>query len=76
MYDAASLLSFGEDQDQPFIFAAVNYRVGGLALCPGLRFLLRTRMGLKWVADNIAAVDSDPDKVTIWGESTWCDFRA
>ena len=77
-YDATSLLSFARLQDQPFIFVAVNYRVAGFGFMPGAEILadgsanlglLDQRMGLEWVADNIAAFGGDPDKVTIWGES-------
>jgi carboxylesterase type B len=57
---------------------AVNYRVGGFGFMPGKEILadgssnlglLDQRMGLQWVADNIAAFGGDPTKVTIWGES-------
>jgi carboxylesterase type B len=78
MYDASSLLAFAKNQKQNFIFVAVNYRVAGFGFMPGAEILkdgssnlglLDQRMGLEWVADNIAAFGGDPDKVTIWGES-------
>ncbi|KAM0417038.1 hypothetical protein ACHAPT_012943 [Fusarium lateritium] len=78
MYDGTSLLGTGIDQKQPFIFVAVNYRVAGFGFMPGAELLeegstnlglLDQRMGLEWVADNIAAFGGDPEKVTIWGES-------
>lgn len=65
-------------QDKPFIFVAVNYRLGGFGFLGGKEVLadgsanlglLDQRMGLEWVADNIAAFGGDPDAVTIWGES-------
>lgn len=77
-YDATSLLSAAVAQGQPFIFVAVNYRVGGFGFLAGKEILrdgsanlglLDQRMGLRWVADNIAAFGGDPEKVTIWGES-------
>ncbi|KAJ3521701.1 hypothetical protein NM208_g13174 [Fusarium decemcellulare] len=78
MYDGASLLGTAIDQDQPFVFVAVNYRVAGFGFMPGAEILkdgsanlglLDQRMGLEWVADNIASFGGDPEKVTIWGES-------
>jgi carboxylesterase type B len=78
MYDGTSLLSTGIYQKQPFIFVAVNYRVAGFGFMPGKEILkdgsanlglLDQRMGLEWVADNIASFGGDPEKVTIWGES-------
>ncbi|KAL8403872.1 hypothetical protein RB594_008934 [Gaeumannomyces avenae] len=78
MYDGGPLIQNGIDVGQPFIFVAVNYRVGGFGFMPGAEImaegssnagLLDQRMGLEWTADNIAAFGGDPDRVTIWGES-------
>ena len=64
-------------QGKPIIFVSVNYRVGGFGFLPGAEILadgasnlglLDQRLGLEWVADNIAAFGGDPSKVTIWGE--------
>ncbi|KAI0136827.1 putative extracellular lipase [Xylariales sp. AK1849] len=77
-YDATGLILNGVGMGKPFIFVAVNYRVGGFGFMPGKEILadgsanlglLDQRMGLEWVADNVAAFGGDPDKVTIWGES-------
>ncbi|KAH7068218.1 Alpha/Beta hydrolase protein [Paraphoma chrysanthemicola] len=78
MYDGTSLVAESVAQGKPIIFVAVNYRVGGFGFMPGKEILadgsanlglLDQRLGLQWVADNIAAFGGDPDKVTIWGES-------
>ncbi|PHH91192.1 hypothetical protein CDD83_1378 [Cordyceps sp. RAO-2017] len=77
-YDASHFLNAGVNQDQPFIFVAVNYRVGAFGFLAGREILkdgsanlglLDQRMGLEWVSDNIEAFGGDPTKVTIWGES-------
>ncbi|KAF9877865.1 carboxylesterase [Colletotrichum karsti] len=78
MYDGSGLVQQSVDLGKPFVFVAVNYRVAGFGFMPGKEILadgsanlglLDQRMGLEWVADNIAAFGGDPDKVTIWGES-------
>ncbi|KAF3351932.1 hypothetical protein VdG1_09386 [Verticillium dahliae VDG1] len=78
MYDGTGLIKHGVDLKKPFIFVAVNYRVAGFGFMPGKEILadgssnlglLDQRMGLEWVADNIASFGGDPSKVTIWGES-------
>lgn len=78
MYDAGPLVTNAIEMGKPYVFVAVNYRVGGFGFMPGKEILedgaanlghLDQRMGLEWVADNIAAFGGDPDKVTIWGES-------
>ncbi|KAH8129886.1 Alpha/Beta hydrolase protein [Trichoderma asperelloides] len=77
-FDGTELIKTGVQLNQPFIFVAVNYRVGGWGFMPGEEILregsgnagLRDqRMGLEWVADNIAEFGGDPERVTIWGES-------
>lgn len=66
------------EQEKPFILVTVNYRLGGFGFLGGAEVLadgitnlgLRDqRMGLEWVADNIAAFGGNPDAVTIIGES-------
>ncbi|KAJ8062236.1 hypothetical protein OCU04_008788 [Sclerotinia nivalis] len=77
-FDATQLIQTSISSRQPFIYVAVNYRVGGFGFLAGSEIykdgsanigLLDQRLGLQWVADNIAAFGGDPDKVTIWGES-------
>lgn len=78
-FDGTKLIETGVLHDQPFIFVAVNYRVGAWGFMPGKEILeegsgnaglLDQRMGLEWVADNIEAFGGDPAKVTVWGESS------
>ncbi|RDA89258.1 hypothetical protein CP532_0535 [Ophiocordyceps camponoti-leonardi (nom. inval.)] len=77
-YDAVNIIHTAVDQDQPFIFVAVNYRVGAFGFLAGKEVLrdgsanlglLDQRLALEWVADNIEAFGGDPDRVTLWGES-------
>ncbi|KAF7853263.1 hypothetical protein EAF04_010764 [Stromatinia cepivora] len=78
MYDGSSWVAESIAQGKPIIFVQVAYRVGGFGFLPGAEILadgsanlglLDQRLGLQWVADNIAAFGGDPSKVTIWGES-------
>ncbi|KAF5874933.1 putative lipase 4 protein [Botrytis fragariae] len=77
-FDATQLLQTSISSSQPFIYVAVNYRLGGFGFLAGSEILndgssnlglLDQRLGLQWVADNIASFGGDPNKVTIWGES-------
>jgi carboxylesterase type B len=74
MYDGTSLVAESVAQGKPIIFVAVNYRVGGFGFLPGKEVLadgsanlglLDQRLGLQWVADNIAAFGGDPEKVSV-----------
>jgi carboxylesterase type B len=78
MYDGAPWVSSSITRGEPIIFVSVNYRVGGFGFLAGKEILadgssnlglLDQRLGLEWVADNIASFGGDPTKVTIWGES-------
>ncbi|KAG8428246.1 hypothetical protein J3459_005927 [Metarhizium acridum] len=77
-FDGTRLVREGVANKQPFIFVAVNYRVGGFGFMTGSDILnegsanaglLDQRMGLEWIADNINQFGGGPDKVTLWGES-------
>ncbi|KAM5443101.1 hypothetical protein MferCBS31731_001976 [Microsporum ferrugineum] len=78
LYDGTSLVLRSMAQRRNIIYVAVNYRVGGFGFMPGSDIKkdgsanlghLDQRLGLQWVADNIAKFGGDPEKVTIWGES-------
>lgn len=78
MYNGSVLIPQSVAQGKPIIFVAVNYRLGAFGFLGGSEVLadgaanlglLDQRMGLEWVADNIAAFGGDPNAVTIWGES-------
>lgn len=78
MYDGSPWVKSSIEQGKPMIFVTVNYRIGGFGFLPGAEILKDgssnlglkdQRLGLQWVADNIASFGGDPDKVTIWGES-------
>jgi carboxylesterase type B len=77
-YNASNLIPRSMEQDKPFILVTVNYRLGGFGFLGGAEVLAEgitnlglrdQRMGLEWVADNIAAFGGDPSAVTIIGES-------
>lgn len=77
-YDASELISTSVAQGKDIIYVSVNYRIGGFGFLAGKEILkdgssnignLDQRLGLQWVADNIAKFGGDPSKVTIWGES-------
>ncbi|QUC23524.1 uncharacterized protein UV8b_07765 [Ustilaginoidea virens] len=76
--NAEDFIQFAEGKDKGFVFVGVNYRVGGFGFLGGSEILedgsanlglLDQRMGLEWVADNIAYFGGDPERVTLWGQS-------
>ncbi|KAK4565535.1 hypothetical protein LTR86_004152 [Recurvomyces mirabilis] len=78
MYDGSNIITKSVSLSAPVIYVAVSYRVAGFGFLAGSQLsnegstnlgLRDQRLGLQWVADNIAAFGGDPSKVTIWGES-------
>ncbi|KAK4203177.1 alpha/beta-hydrolase [Triangularia verruculosa] len=78
MYNGSVLIPESVAQGKPMILVSVNYRLGAFGFLGGKEVLadgaanlglLDQRLGLEWVADNIAAFGGDPDAVTIWGQS-------
>ncbi|WPH00762.1 Hypothetical protein R9X50_00359200 [Acrodontium crateriforme] len=78
IYDGSILVEKSISLGKPIIYVAVNYRLGGFGFLAGKDLakegntnlgLRDQRLGMQWVAENIAAFGGDPNKVTIWGES-------
>src|SRR5690554_6971518 len=57
------------------VVVTLNYRLGALGFLPHAALgnanfgLQDQQLALRWVQENIAAFDGDPDNVTIFGES-------
>ncbi|XP_001359777.4 esterase B1 [Drosophila pseudoobscura] len=63
---------------QPVVFVCINYRLGALGFLslkdpklnvPGNAGLKDQVMALRWISDNIAHFNGDPDNITLMGES-------
>ncbi|WWD21657.1 hypothetical protein CI109_106143 [Kwoniella shandongensis] len=78
LYNATFLEAYAAQTGKPFIFVAVNYRLGAFGWGYGSGFaengaanlgLRDIRKGLEWVQENIWAFGGNPDQVTVFGES-------
>ncbi|KAF2766881.1 cholinesterase, partial [Teratosphaeria nubilosa] len=78
IYDGTDFVTKSIELGADVIYVAVNYRVSGFGFLAGSELaaehstnlgLRDQRLGLQWVADNIAAFGGDPDSVVLWGES-------
>ncbi|ODO00236.1 hypothetical protein I350_06864 [Cryptococcus amylolentus CBS 6273] len=77
-FNASRNLQYGVDSGKPFIFVALQYRLGAFGWGTGSGYaenqatnlgLKDIKQGLSWVQSNIAAFGGDPSKVTLFGES-------
>lgn len=78
-YDGTPFVIDSVEMNMPVVFVTVNYRSGGFGFLPGSEVkndgaanlgLLDQRLALEWVVDHIADFGGDPNKVTLWGESS------
>nr|P20261.3 RecName: Full=Lipase 1; Flags: Precursor [Diutina rugosa]1LPM_A Chain A, Lipase [Diutina rugosa]1LPN_A Chain A, Lipase [Diutina rugosa]1LPO_A Chain A, Lipase [Diutina rugosa]1LPP_A Chain A, Lipase [Diutina rugosa]1LPS_A Chain A, Lipase [Diutina rugosa]AAC02093.1 triacylglycerol hydrolase [synthetic construct]AWK91196.1 lipase [synthetic construct] len=77
-FPPAQMITKSIAMGKPIIHVSVNYRVSSWGFLAGDEIkaegsanagLKDQRLGMQWVADNIAAFGGDPTKVTIFGES-------
>ncbi|WVW78240.1 hypothetical protein I302_100193 [Kwoniella bestiolae CBS 10118] len=78
LYNATALQAYASKTGKPFIYVALNYRLGTFGWPSGSGFaengaanlgLKDIRKGLEWVQENIWAFGGNPDQVTVFGES-------
>nr|CAA46807.1 triacylglycerol lipase [Limtongozyma cylindracea] len=77
IFPPAQMVSKSVLMGKPIIHVAVNYRLASFGFLAGPDIkaegssnagLKDQRLGMQWVADNIAGFGGDPSKVTIFGE--------
>ncbi|KAF1810002.1 alpha/beta-hydrolase [Eremomyces bilateralis CBS 781.70] len=78
VYDGSIFVNQSISMNNPVIYVAMNYRLGGFGFLAGSQVkadgsanlgLRDQRLAIQWVQDNIGAFGGDPTKVTLWGES-------
>ncbi|POM75165.1 Triacylglycerol Lipase [Phytophthora palmivora] len=78
-YNFSYIIDEATKAGKPFIGVSINYRLHGFGFLWGSAVqqagvanlgFRDQRLALHWVQENIAAFGGDPDKVTIWGESS------
>ncbi|KAI3608436.1 extracellular triacylglycerol lipase precursor [Moniliophthora roreri] len=80
-YDGSSLVRRSLERGTPIIVMTINYRLGPLGFPQGLEAaslghevlnlgLRDSLVALQWVKNNIDAFGGDPQKVTVFGESS------
>lgn len=78
-YNLSFIVANSVELGTPMIAVSLNYRLSAFGFLHGEEALEAgianngfrdQRLALQWVHENIAAFGGDPDKVTIWGESS------
>ncbi|WVQ79888.1 hypothetical protein IAT38_001988 [Cryptococcus sp. DSM 104549] len=78
IFNATALMGYGLQTKRPFVFVALNYRLGAFGWGYGSGFaengaanlgLKDIKKGLEWVQENIGVFGGDKDQVTVFGES-------
>lgn len=78
-YNLSFIVQTSVEVGRPMIGVSINYRLSAFGFPCGKEALEAgvanlgfkdQRLALRWVHENIAAFGGDPDKVTLWGESS------
>ncbi|KKY36083.1 putative lipase 2 [Diaporthe ampelina] len=78
-YNLSFIVQNSVELDTPMIGVSINYRVSAFGFLAGSEALEAgianngfrdQRLALQWINENIGSFGGDPEKVTIWGESS------
>lgn len=78
-YNLSFIVERSVEMGTPMLAVSLNYRLSAFGFLCGSEALAAgianngfrdQRQALRWVSENIAAFGGDPEKVTIWGESS------
>lgn len=78
-YNMSFIIQNSVDLNKPMIVVSIQYRLSAWGFIGGAEALAEgatnigyrdQRLALHWVQENVAAFGGDPEKVTLWGESS------